>query len=230
MTTNAKKENQGRDIHELNVWQRFLLGVLVGLIRLWSKTVRLKVSEEFISGIAQLSKERGLILSWHNRLFMGPELLRRYVPPGEVAALVSASSDGAWLSAILKGFGIKPVRGSRHRRGREALRELIKARQEGCVILITPDGSRGPVYVMKPGAALLARETGSDVFMFSVNYNRAWTLRSWDRFYVPLPFSKATLHGCWVPAETLEASETVEVATEILQSHLDAITKDGDRG
>ena len=94
------------------------------------------------------------------------------------------------MSAVLEIFGIEPVRGSRNRRGREALLELVAARKTGKSILITPDGSRGPVYVMKPGAALLARETDSAVYLLSINFTRAWRLRSWDRFYLPHPFSK----------------------------------------
>ena len=43
-----------------------------------------------------------------------------------LAAMVSASKDGAFLVEILRAFDIEPVRGSTSRRGRQALLELSR--------------------------------------------------------------------------------------------------------
>lgn len=226
MSKAVTKPGKSGAIHDLSIWQRALLRVLVGVMRLWASTLRLQVPAECHTFLEALKERPGLVVLWHNRLFMGPDLLHRYGLKGEMAALVSASGDGAYMSAVLELFGIAPVRGSRNRRGREALLELVTARQAGKSILITPDGSRGPVYVMKPGAAVLARETESDVYLLSINFRRAWRLRSWDRFYLPKPFSQAEMRVQCVPARELTAATSCEAATEMLEGALNDLTED----
>ncbi|MGB0459592.1 MAG: lysophospholipid acyltransferase family protein [Opitutales bacterium] len=226
MSKAGTKPGKSGAIHDLRIWHRFLLRLLVGAMRLWASTLRLQIPAECHAYWEALKERPGLVVVWHNRLFMGPELLHRYVHKGQMAALVSASADGAWMSAVLELFGIAPVRGSRNRRGRKALLELVAARQAGKSILITPDGSRGPVYVMKPGAAALARETESDVYLLSINFSRAWRLRSWDRFYLPKPFSRLEMRVQCVPAEALMAATSCEAATKMLEGALNDLTED----
>ena len=83
--------------------------------------------------------------------------------------LISASGDGAWLSAFLKQVGMHPVRGSRYNRGPQAV-QLIEANQQGYDIEITPDGSRGPIYDMKAGAVMVALKTKTPIVLLSFNF------------------------------------------------------------
>ena len=64
----------------------------------------------------------------------------------------SASRDGGFLAAILECFGVQPVRGSTSRRGAQALLELTGWAERGYDLAITPDGPRGPCYVVQEGA------------------------------------------------------------------------------
>ena len=58
-------------------------------------------------------------------------------------------------------------------------------------LVITPDGPRGPRHILKRGAFIAARETGLPLYMLTVRYHRRIVLKkSWDRFEVPMPFSK----------------------------------------
>jgi lysophospholipid acyltransferase (LPLAT)-like uncharacterized protein len=200
--------------------------VVLCLLRMLSATLRLKASDACWAKLKHLGEAPGLVVLWHNRLFMAPKLLRSYGVCGQMAAVVSASQDGAWVTTGLNLFGIQPIRGSRHRRGREALREMVAERQAGKSIILTPDGSRGPMYEMKPGAALLARETESVVYLVSVNYTRTWRLETWDRFFVPWPFSLAQIKVREIAAQTLTAAASLEDATSILKAEMDAITED----
>jgi lysophospholipid acyltransferase (LPLAT)-like uncharacterized protein len=106
-----------------------------------------------------------------------------------MAAMVSASKDGALLAAILECFNVQPVRGSTSRRGPQALLELTTWAERGFDLAITPDGPRGPCYKVQDGAMSLAQITGLPIIPFS--YFLKWKLRlnSWDRFQVPIPFS-----------------------------------------
>jgi lysophospholipid acyltransferase (LPLAT)-like uncharacterized protein len=57
----------------------------------------------------------------------------------------------------------------------------------------TADGPRGPVFVAKPGAAALANSVQAWVGCFYALPDRAWELKSWDRFMIPRPFSRVVL-------------------------------------
>jgi lysophospholipid acyltransferase (LPLAT)-like uncharacterized protein len=130
---------------------------------------------------------------WHNRLSLCMTAYFGYVKkhnntPG-LAAMVSASRDGGFLTGILECFKVQPVRGSSSRRGPQALLELTTWAERGYDLAITPDGPRGPCYVVQEGVMSLAQVTGLPIV--PVSYNLGWKIRvkSWDRFQIPLPFS-----------------------------------------
>jgi len=135
-----------------------------------------------------------------------------------IAALVSASKDGGLLTAILECFDVQPVRGSSSRRGPQALLELTTWAERGYDLAITPDGPRGPRYQVQDGVMSLAQVTGLPIVPFSYYLNWKWQANSWDRFQIPLPFSRcefvlgAALH---VPREaTEEERESLRVQLE----------------
>ena len=57
------------------------------------------------------------------------------------------------------------------------------------ILVSRPDGSRGPCYEIKPGLVLLAQLSGRAILPLSFEYSSAWRLKSWDRFFIPKPFS-----------------------------------------
>ena len=59
--------------------------------------------------------------------------------------------------------------------------------------VFTADGPRGPVYKVKPGAVKLAQLTGYAIGIFYAHPQKAWMLRSWDRFLIPKPFSRVAI-------------------------------------
>jgi len=65
--------------------------------------------------------------------------------------------------------------------------------EQGYDLAITPDGPRGPCYVVQDGVMLLAQITGFPIM--PVSYHLGWKLclRSWDRFQIPLPFSRCEM-------------------------------------
>jgi lysophospholipid acyltransferase (LPLAT)-like uncharacterized protein len=110
-----------------------------------------------------------------------------------MAAMVSASKDGALLAAILTRFNVQPVRGSSSRRGPQALLELTSWAERGYHLAITPDGPRGPCYTVQEGVMSLAQVTGLPIIPFSCKIQWKVRLKSWDRFMIPLPFSKCEM-------------------------------------
>jgi lysophospholipid acyltransferase (LPLAT)-like uncharacterized protein len=85
------------------------------------------------------------------------------------------------------------MRGSSSRRGAAALVGLRRALREGKDAAITPDGPRGPRYVVQPGVVKLAQASGVKIVPLHVTYGSAWRLRTWDGFVIPKPFSRITV-------------------------------------
>jgi lysophospholipid acyltransferase (LPLAT)-like uncharacterized protein len=107
--------------------------------------------------------------------------------------MVSASKDGAFLAAILERFKVQPVRGSSSRRGPQALLELTTWAERGYDLAITPDGPRGPCYVVQEGIMSLARITGLPILPASYYLSWKYRPKSWDRFQIPLPFARCDI-------------------------------------
>ncbi len=128
---------------------------------------------------------------YHNRMIgaAGAAAPWAAIRPGVV--LTSASKDGAKVAAAMACFGLGSVRGSSSRRGAAALVTLRKKIEEGYHICITPDGPRGPRYVVQPGIVKLASVAQVPIIPFLVNYEKYWQLNTWDKFQVPKPFSRA---------------------------------------
>jgi lysophospholipid acyltransferase (LPLAT)-like uncharacterized protein len=70
------------------------------------------------------------------------------------------------------------------------MREMKEALQAGRPVAVTPDGPRGPRHTVNSGAAWLARETRAPIVPVALAVDRAWALRSWDRFTIPKPFAR----------------------------------------
>jgi lysophospholipid acyltransferase (LPLAT)-like uncharacterized protein len=82
------------------------------------------------------------------------------------------------------------VRGSSSRGAREGLLGLKQVIEDGDPAIFTADGPRGPIYRTKMGTIKLAQLTGADIGAFHLEPEHAWTMRSWDRFLVPKPFTR----------------------------------------
>lgn len=168
---------------------------------------------------------------WHNRLALSLILFRRYVqarqPQRKMAALVSASRDGGMLARVLELFDVEPVRGSSSRRGPQALRELVSAGERGRDLAITPDGPRGPCYVVQEGIISLAQLTGMAIVPASFHLSCKWRLKTWDRFQVPLPFARCEVQlgpPVRIPRDASDA-ERKQLRAE-LEARMQAITRD----
>jgi len=135
---------------------------------------------------------RIIAITWHNRLmFICTSFPRRLRINS--AAVISASRDGQYLADFLKFFEVAAIRGSSSRRGANAMLSAIRHIEENHTVIFTPDGPRGPKYVIKSGPVAVASKTGGRVVPFVINASRYWQLKSWDGFQIPKPFAKLTL-------------------------------------
>ena len=95
------------------------------------------------------------------------------------------------------------MRGSSSRLGREAATALVEVLRSGDDVGITPDGPRGPCYEVKPGAIIVTRRTRAPMLLVGGEFSSAWRLGSWDRFYVPVPFSRVRMRCELITVEQL---------------------------
>jgi lysophospholipid acyltransferase (LPLAT)-like uncharacterized protein len=183
--------------HKPRWYQRLAAWWVVSFLRCVALTVRFRLNDQ--SGVfTQPGRGPTIYCFWHNRLALCVAVYHRYVRFSNktegMAALVSASKDGAFLSAILDAFDILAVRGSSSRRGSQALLELTGCAEDGFDLAITPDGPRGPCYSVQEGVMSLAQLTGLPVIPASSNLNWKVQVNSWDRFQIPLPFARCDVN------------------------------------
>ncbi len=131
-----------------------------------------------------------IVAFWHDEMLPVWFAFRALRP----VALVSASSDGQILSRVLRDWCYDVVTGSSSSGGREALDELV-AHASSRVVLITPDGPRGPRHICKPGVVVAAHRANVPLVMVraSATFSKRFT-GSWDAFLLPLPFATVQLY------------------------------------
>ncbi|MFM9001865.1 MAG: DUF374 domain-containing protein [Opitutia bacterium] len=187
------------------------------LLRLWLSTLRFRPQP----GRWDDAAGPRVIVLWHENLFVtvlvAQKCLRR-----KVTALISASKDGAWLVAFYRMMGVHAVRGSSNRGGVGALMALTRSVRAGNHAGVTPDGPRGPRRVIKPGVATLARLTASPFLVLGIRHASAWSLSSWDRFKLPVPFSKVEVEMVELPAPG--EGESDDQAAERVARSLDRLS------
>ena len=88
-------------------------------------------------------------------------------------------------TTILKRLGYEIIRGSSSRGGVRALREMLACLERGKHVALTPDGPRGPMHSMSPGAAFMSRATGVPVLPIGFGITRARRLDTWDQYTLP---------------------------------------------
>ncbi len=178
--------------------QAILLRLLVLYLRLVAVTTRWTLLHP--EHAAPLSAGQGVILAfWHEHLAVFACCWRialsrataGAVPPVDI--LISAHRDGRLIARILAEAGAGIIEGSSTRGAAPALRRMLRLLAQGRVLVITPDGPRGPRRQAAPGIAQLAAASGAPVLACAAITLRRRTLGSWDRMIIPLPFSRGTI-------------------------------------
>jgi lysophospholipid acyltransferase (LPLAT)-like uncharacterized protein len=171
--------------------ERFLIRAadiaFYALIRLIGSTIRWETAG--MQHLETIEADGGapIYCLWHDRLFACTYFLR----DRGIVVITSLSRDGEYIARFLERLGYGTVRGSSTRGGVRALVEMIHLMRRGMSMAFTVDGPRGPRHKAKTGAVILARKTGNPMLPLSVECERFWTVKSWDRLQIPKPFTRA---------------------------------------
>jgi lysophospholipid acyltransferase (LPLAT)-like uncharacterized protein len=164
---------------------------------------------------------------WHNRIFLSIYFWQRR----RIVVMTSQSFDGEYIARFIQRFGAGAARGSSTRGAAGALIEMVRLMRAGCATSFTIDGPKGPRYIAKMGAVMLAKKTGHPILPFTIAAKNFWEIKSsWDRTQVPRPFTRARV---FIAPPIFVATETGDEALEAkrgeLQTALDALEQKGEQ-
>ncbi len=111
-----------------------------------------------------------------------------------IVTLISEHGDGEIAARAAESMGYRTIRGSSRRGAERALLSLVREVERGSRVAVTPDGPRGPAESFAPGALIAAQRAGAPIVLLRATVDRAWRLRSWDRFIIPKPFARLTIY------------------------------------
>ncbi|MBN1541720.1 lysophospholipid acyltransferase family protein [candidate division KSB1 bacterium] len=166
----------------------FLSGLAIALIR--TITVTLKIDYRIHPEASKLQSPRYLYGFWHGDLF----LLVSTFSKEKICLMTAPTWAADILTRVLLNFGYRVVRGSHKKQAVRGLLEMKRSVQEGYIGSLALDGPSGPRQRAKPGMIYLARKLELPIVPVACMAERAWIFeRTWDRFYLPKPFSRCTV-------------------------------------
>ena len=195
------------------------------LIKFIGRTIRWQVEGWQNWEAATRAGQLPIYTFWHNRVFLSTYFWQKR----RIVVMTSQSFDGEYIARFIQRFGYGAARGSSTRGAVGAIIEMTRLMRTGLSTAFTIDGPKGPRYVAKMGAVLLAKKTGQPVLPFTITAQRFWEAkRSWDGFQVPLPFSRARVDiapPIYVSADTTD--DGLEAKRDELQTALESIDRHG---
>ncbi|MES0370727.1 MAG: lysophospholipid acyltransferase family protein [Mariprofundaceae bacterium] len=203
--------------------KRLVEWIVSRLIFLVHQFLCLTIRWELLGDFDDWKKRPHLLVLWHARLLMIPYLNRNWNWNGIV--MISEHRDGELIAEAARLMGVDSARGSSTRGGARAFLEMVRLARGGRSLALTSDGPKGPREVVQPGTALLAKKSGLPIRAVCYAAKRQWRVNSWDRFYIPKPFSK----GVFVLSDEVYAdSGDDQVDLERIQTVMDETQRRAD--
>ena len=201
--------------------------LLFGVVYLWCMTLRSKnLNEKEERHFKSLTGPYILTL-WHGRIFYLFYYLRRHP---DYFLLISPSEDGDLLASLARLMGYSVIRGSSYKKAVPAARSLIKVLRRNQRIIIIADGSRGPRCVAQSGSLQLAGITGASVFPMTFGSKNKLVLNSWDKFIIPMPFTRCIVNfGSPIAVARKSFEQDIEDKRLELENALNHITQASDK-
>lgn len=199
-------------------------GLLVSLVtRLWMSTLDYRIAyyDPQLDPVHPAFRGPAIFIFWHEYIPF-PLYLRGHC---NIAMLLSRHQDAEWLAEAARHLGFQTVRGSSNRGGVAAIRQLFR-RSRFMNLTMTPDGPRGPRRTMALGPVYLSSRLGIPLILCGYGYDRPWRLRTWDRFAIPRPYSRARMivgPGYQVPPRL--DRDALEQYRQRIEQELDQVTQ-----
>ena len=169
----------------------------------------------------QDAKGRPAILAlWHSKLNLAPAILTKNTSLN-YAALISKSKDGEIIAEVINAYGKRgeAIRVAHSAKFGGLIGAIDTIRKGERVLVITPDGPRGPAKEVKVGIVAMAEKSGAVIFPMGWSCNTCWKLKTWDQMSIPKPFSKIAVSiGAPITPEELMSHES---AAALIKERID---------
>ncbi len=189
-----------------------------------------KVIREPADTDAYLEKLNPMIVAmWHGQFLLLPLIKPKTVP---VSNMVARHADGEMIGRALLNFDMGLIRGAgaggkgKDRGGASALRAALKAVRQNTTVAMTTDIPPGPARVAGMGIVTLGRMSGRPIVPLAIATSRFFTLPTWSRFTINLPFSKLAMVAgdpIHVPRDADE--ETMEAFRQKVEAAMNRATE-----
>ena len=192
--------------------------------------VKLVAATVRVSG-PPVHQEQAVFAIWHESNLAAMVANMRLRARPRVVSFSTRGLRGIVMNTMLRTLGSDaltlPAEGERAEAA-QLSRELARLGREGATVVVSPDGPLGPYRVAKPGALIVARESGLPVQPWAVAVRPSFRLTGrWDRHLVPLPFGRLRVdEGDQI---RLAPRDRIKPRLAELQSELDRIAALADR-
>lgn len=166
----------------------WVLGLLFWIFcKIWSSTLQIKGAEERES----LLESRYILVLWHE------DLLLFFLSFPRLSNQIWMNHPAWFMKPIHVTLYLLGVRnlalGSSGNSGKEALATVVEGIKAGMNTVVAVDGPAGPPKQSKPGAILMAQQTGIPFRRLSYTYEKHYRLGGWDKKVIPTLFSKVCI-------------------------------------
>lgn len=141
-----------------------------------------------------VSQEQVVLAFWHEFNLVGATAAHRLRGWQHHVSFSTQTFRGEVMNAMLAGLAVGsvalPAEGQ-HAEATRLSREMGRLGRAGASLVVSPDGPFGPYRRAKPGALIVARESGLPLVPWAVTARPSLRLNGrWDRHVVPLPFCR----------------------------------------
>jgi len=198
--------------------QKILSWLIPYLIYWVHMFLRVTIRWEYVGERYQPGCDPYILSFWHARILMMPYAYQGW--NGRI--IISAHRDGDYIAEAAKYMGLqtsRESRGSTGKNGARAFLGLLRLAKNGHDLGITPDGPKGPAELVQMGTVQLAKKSGLPLRAVCYATKRHWRAKSWDRFYIPKPFTR----GVFIIGEPIYAGEDDAETLRLFQQAMDDV-------
>ena len=188
-----------------NIVQKILAYILHFYIYFVYKTSKIIIKGNVKEAAEYVALKKSIVLfTWHGRILVAAmglkDTMKKPIENGTKLAVISSfHRDGKIAAKIMKTFGINIIEGStidpkkgssKNKKSLTSIRQTLKALKEGTIVILAPDGPRGPAQKMNTKITNLVEKTDTAIVGVSLSAKYKIQLKTWDNFQIFFPFNK----------------------------------------
>lgn len=194
-SASPKPEKFLRRVQQSGLFMDTISGLAARHVRMVLSTSRI-VRDPADTDARLLAHHPSIVAMWHGQFLCMPLIKPKTMP---VSNMVAKHADGEMIGRTLLHFDMGLIRGAgagdsgKDRGGAGALRAALKALKGGTTVAMTTDIPPGPARVAGLGIVTIARMSGRPILPAAVATGRFFTLPTWSRMTINLPFTRLAL-------------------------------------